>query len=789
MIFIPPLFVYVSGWLLGIALAPYLPQPVWVGLSLFGLGLFAAIVARRKVKLHPLAIVAVMFGLGAARWGWAQPVFDNSFIAAYNDKGAVTLEGVVVDEPDVRDTYVNLRVAVEALRLEGAAEAIPVQGLVLVQAPRFPALNYGARIRAQGNLQTPPEFEDFSYKDYLAHQGVFSILRQAQATPIKGDIPGFWLRLQVSLFRPIYSLKSFALDAIARTFPEPQGSLLSGILLGVDSGVPPSLQEAFRATGTSHILAISGFNVSVLVGIFARLFQKVLGKKWSVPVTIVVIAGYTILAGADASVVRAALMGSLVLVADGFNRPSHGLASLAAASFAMTLYNPGLFWDVGFQLSAAATLGLIMYAEPFTQATTRWLARFIKIETAQRIVGAVGEFSLLTLAAQVTTLPLMAYYFHQISIISLLANLLVLPVQPQVMILGGIATMGAMIQPTLGYWLYWLAWPFVTFTIVVIELLAKAPLAAIAIDRFSVAVLMGMYGILFGLTWLLSREESKRPKWLPSPRGWLANACLALLAISALVAWNVYLHRPDGKLHLTFLDVGHGDAILIQTSTGRYALIDGGPSPNALAEALGRNLPVTARTLDLVIAASPKPDSLGGLPGLLSRYEIKQAVMAGAPQRSSTYREWAEGIASRNIPVASAAAGQHFDLGAGAELVVVEVSSEGATLRLEYGNASFLFPLDLNAKTATGLTSSGQVTPATVLLAPAQGGKDSLSALFLDAAQPAAIVIPVGAGNAEGDPQPQMLALFEGRTVLRTDQHGPLNFASDGQQLWVTTGR
>ena len=789
--YLPPLAIFVIGWLIGIGLAPALNQPWPAWLVLSALGLIAAVLARRDANWRNVAIAVVMLGLGAARWVWAQPAFDETFVATYNDLGEAALEGIIVDEPDARDTYVNLRVEVDSLQLQAAESAIPAHGTALVQVPRFPAFNYGDRIRAFGVLESPPVFEDFNYADYLARQGVYSILRRATAEPITNTpITNNLLRLQLAIFKPVFAFKARALTAIAATFPEPQGSLLSGILLGVESGIPESLQEAFRKTGTSHIVAISGFNISLIAGIVAKLFRRAFGAKWSIPLAILAVAVYALLAGADASVVRAAMMGSIVLIGDGFHRPSNGLASLAAASFLMTAFNPGTLREVGFQLSAAATLGLILYAEPFTQTATRFLARFTSTQNADRLIGVVGEFSILTLAAQVTTLPLMAFYFHQVSFISLLANLLILPVQPHVMVLGGIAALGALVAQPLGWLLAWLAWPFVTFTIAMVELLAQVQGATIPTDRFPLIALIAMYGLVFGLTWLSWRKPDERPEWWRSlAASWPGNIAVASVAIAALAAWNVYLHLPDGNLHVTFFDVGHGDAVLIQTPSGRYALLDGGPSPNRLAESLGRVLPMGSRTLDLVVAASPAPASLGGLPGLFDRYTLAQVVMAGEAGRNPAYREWTEGLASRSIATTQAVAGQQFDLGDGALLTVIEAREEGALLRLDYGNASFLFAVGLDAKTATQLATSGAAAPATVLLAPRHGGVNSISTLFLDAVNPLAVVVAAGAGNPAGDPQAETLALFEGRTVLRTDQRGAIAFATDGEQLWVEAGR
>ena len=225
---------------------------------------------------------------------------------------------------------------------------------------------------------------------------------------------------------------------------------------------------------------------------------------------------------------------------------------------------------------------------------------------------------------------------------------------------------------------------------------------------------------------------------------------------------------------------------MIQTPAGRYALIDGGPSPGRLAESLGRFLPAGAQGLDLVVAASPEGRSLDGLPGLLDRLDIGRAIQSGSGQKSAAYRQWVDGLAARGVPQGPAEAGQQFDLGGGARLTLVDSRASGATIRIEYGRAAFLFPIGLDARAATELAVRGALAPATVVLAPRGGGKDALSALFLDAVQPATLVISTGAGQP---PDPGTLLLFAGRTVLRTDEHGAISFATDGSQLWVETER
>ncbi len=252
---------FCTAWLAGIALASQYALPMWAWLSLAGLALALAIILRAQPRARgPLALI-VALSLGAARYQSAQPVFNEQALATYNDQGEVVLEGVVWDEPDQRDVRVNLRVRVETLQLAGASAPINVEGLALVAAPRFSEarlaqtgeaeFRYGDRVRITGQLETPAEFEDFSYRDYLARFGIYSQVRQA---------PVAFLAEQQGepLWQMIFDFKRGALLTLARLFPEPHAALLQGILLGVDSGIPQDIKDQFSLTGTSHIVAISG---------------------------------------------------------------------------------------------------------------------------------------------------------------------------------------------------------------------------------------------------------------------------------------------------------------------------------------------------------------------------------------------------------------------------------------------------------------------------------------------------------------------------------------------------
>lgn len=251
------LVVLATAWLAGVWLAAAVEWPLWLWLATAVVTFPPAWLLRRHGRLGLILAALTAAGLGGARYLVAQPVIDAGHVAFYNDQpDFVTLTGLVSDEPDVRDTYTNLRVAVAEIRFENG-QATAVTGQVLVRAPRTPAILYGTEVEINGRLQTPTDSPDFSYRDYLARQGIHSTMSRPRLTVLAENAGS-------PLKHAIFALKARAQATITRILPDPQASLLTGILLGNDNGMPPALAEDFRATGLTHIIAISGDNITTL---------------------------------------------------------------------------------------------------------------------------------------------------------------------------------------------------------------------------------------------------------------------------------------------------------------------------------------------------------------------------------------------------------------------------------------------------------------------------------------------------------------------------------------------
>jgi len=784
-LFMPLLWLSLA-FVMGILMGWYLVLPLWVWLILGGVSLVVAFVPLLQKRFHfslpisihfspklpkpplPAAVLACAFFLGAVRMNLAQPAFAPTVLAVYNDRTrAVVIEGVVAAPPEIRDEKILLRIRAERLHPKGNPRFHVVEGNLLAYLPASSSWSYGDQIRLEGELRTPPEFENFSYKETLFRQGVTSYMSNPEAYRIgldEGSLLKGW----------IWRLRYRLLDVINQIFPDPEASLVAGILLGIEGGIPEDLMEAFRVTGTAHIIAISGFNMAIIAGLFASLSGRFFGKRWGFLVAVFGIGFYTLLVGGGAGVVRAAIMSGMALFAVQVGRRSNGLNSLVFVAALMALWTPYVLWDVSFQLSFTATLGLVLFAEPFTIAFSNFASRFLPEKVVQRLAGPVGEYVLFTMAAMLMTLPLLVYYFGNLSLIMFIANPLVLPAQPLLMILSGLAALIGLAILPLGQVSAILAWPFSAYTIRVVEWLAEVPFASVAVGPVELGWVLVFYAVLFGTVFLRDR--------LPAITG-LLKPGVVLLVLGALTvgAWRSALSATDERLHLTVLNVGTGDALLVQTPTGRRVLIDGGPSLNRLSDALGRRLPFGDRKLDWLVVAGTGEGQVGALAKGIARFPPDKILWSGPPLGSMSARTLLQKAGDQGIPIYQAEGGQSLDLGSGARLDVLAVTARGSVLLIEWDSFRVLIPIGLDFENM----ESTDLGPVTALLLAESGYAPLNPREWIEQLNPQVLLLSVAAGDANGLPDPETLEAVEGYSLLRTDQNGWVELSTDGKQMWV----
>jgi len=294
------------------------------------------------------------------------------------------------------------------------------------------------------------------------------------------------------------------------------------------------------------------------------------------------------------------------------------------------------------------------------------------------------------------------------------------------------------------------------------------------------------------LTWVLKLASRVPLKWTLVP-----------LLLVAILVWIAAITTPDTKLHVFFLDVGQGDAILIQTPSHHNILIDGGPSPEAITAELGSRLTFWGRTIDLVVLTHPHDDHIAGLVEVLRRYEVKQVLEIGMKYESPAYSEWLKLIEEKGIKRTIAEAGQRIELGAGIWLDILhppgdflqdtdsDVDNNGVVLRLVYGEISFLLTADIYQEGEQCLLGQGVELESTVLKVAHHGADTSSSPSFLDAVSPQLAVISVGEDNLYNLPDQEVRDRLEQRLgqdrVYLTSERGTVELISDGHKLWLKT--
>ena len=488
------------------------------------------------------------------------------------------------------------------------------------------------------------------------------------------------------------------------------------------------------------------------------------------------IAFYALLVGAEPSVVRAAIMGVLSLFAVQLGRRQDGLNSLALVAALMLVFSPFLLWDVSFQLSFMATLGLVVFAGMLTAAFTRLASQRLPKSTAQRLAKPVGEYVLFTLAALVTTLPVIVYHFRRLSLTTLIANPLILPAQPPVMVLGGLAVALGMIYEPLGQAAAYLAWPFVAYTIRAVELVSRIPGGVVTLGEIALGWVVLYYAVLFLATFAGARLKNAASVLKPS-------LALAGLGALALVVWQVALHAPDGRLHLTVLDVGRGDALLIQTPGGRTVLVDGGSSPAQLSQGLGRRLPLTRRRLDWLVVAGPGTEQVQALPRVLERFPASNVLWGGATDATRATRNLQEYLTSVGTAPQTAISGQVLDLGDEAALRVLHAGESGAVLLLEWRNFRAILPVGMDEAALSTMLDDPGLIPVTALLLADGGAAELNPPEWIEKLRPQMVLLSAAAGAVA--PDPEVLEALQDYNLLRTDRNGWIELTTDGEQLWV----
>ncbi len=773
------------AWLAGASLGALGLASWWPAFVLGGGGLALGWVLTGEYSRALLVGVVVVAGvLSLVRYESALPPDEPQGVAVYNDGEAVHLIGTVSTEPEERETSQRFVVDVVGVEIEGAWQEI--DGRVVVTQRVFPRYAYGDIVELTAKLETPPVFETFDYRDYLARQGIVSTAVYPGTALLRHDGGDDLQRFVIETRAPLG-------EALARTLPEPEAALARGILLGQRSTIPDDVNEAFNAAGISHLIAISGYNVMLVAGAVIGALTPLAGRRRATAIAMAVVVAYAVFVGGSPSVLRAMLMALVMLGATLAGRPGSALTGVALAGAGLVLWRPLIIEDVSFQLSFAATLGLVLLATPLRE---RLLALLVPAMPGG-IASFVAEQVAVTTAATIAVLPIIASSFGRLSLVSLPANLLAAPAFALALFGAFVTSAVGAIDTGAGRLVGELAYLPLHYLVVLAEVASDLPMASVSIGGFGLAKSLAAYGVIGVVALLVSRPRAETLELPASVRlRPVPVLAVASMAVGGFLWWGA-LHPVDHHLRVSILDVGQGDAILIDAPSGARVLIDGGPSGARLMHALGEEMGPSDRRIDLMVLTHAQDDHVTGLIDVLERYDVGAVLWNGIKGQSAASRAWEDEVSRRGLPVAFAQAGQVIELGDGVRMEVVhpqpallygtedDLNNNAVVLRLVYGEVSFLLTGDIEVDAENAILAAGEDVSATVLKVSHHGSDGATTQPFLDAVSPSIAAISVGADNSFGHPSPTLRLRLADVPLLRTDLNGTVSFETDGTQLWV----
>ncbi|MBU3965551.1 competence protein ComEC family protein [Patescibacteria group bacterium] len=465
------------SFVLGILIASFIKVPP---AGLFAAAIFAVILIsvfwrNKKLVIAGFSIIFIILGV----WRYQSVSDSQGFLNRPNNSSEnIIFQGVVSDEPDIRIKDTRYVVANKDF------------GKILITMPHYPAYKYGDLVEFNGKLKSPESFNSFDYAGYLAKDGIYSTMYSPKTKLISSGQGG-------PAYILIFKVKDKFREKLKAAIADPESSLVSGLLLGDRSSMTEKLKNDFAATGTSHIVAVSGFNVTIIAVIILEVALLIgFSRTQSFWISLAAIILFIIMVGAPASAVRAGIMGGLLLLAIKTGRLNSFLNAIVLAAVLMIAANPKILrFDIGFLLSFLAVMGII-WLYPILDHYFQKIPDTLKIKS----------ILLLTLSAQIMTLPVLIYNFDKMSLVAPLANVLILPFVPIAMILGFLSATFGFVWLELAKLVGYFAWLVLTYQLRTIEYLASFYWAAAEIKNFN-SVLFVLYYLIIAIILVKGRHR------------------------------------------------------------------------------------------------------------------------------------------------------------------------------------------------------------------------------------------------------------------------------------------
>lgn len=464
---------------------------IFISLVLFIYQKFFLLDFNNKNLVLLVVIFIFGFALGIFRYEIKDaPRLDKNLESKIGQK--VIVEGVILDEPNKKENSTKIIIGFKNIN-EKNGNSVIVKDKGIIQTDLYPEFKYGDLVKIEGKLEKPKNLikddgREFDYVSYLAKDGINYQINFAKGSLISG---GHGNIIKIYLFK----IKNSFVDNLNRVISEPQSSFLGGILLGAKSSISKNVSDIFRVAGLSHLVALSGYNITVVAEGITN-FLSFLPCSVSFSGGIIGIILFVIMSGASSTAVRAAIMSLIVVLAQVSRRNYQIGRALIIAGLLMIIYNPKiLVFDISFQLSFLATVAII-YVSPIVSSSLYFVTDKFKLR--ETIAG--------TVSAQLLVLPLILYKMGILSLVALPVNILVLPFIPIIMFFGFICGALGFIGVALSIPFAWVSWLLLTYIIKVSEFFASLPFSSINISKFPVSIMIILYVLIFSLIIYLKKH-------------------------------------------------------------------------------------------------------------------------------------------------------------------------------------------------------------------------------------------------------------------------------------------
>jgi len=764
-----PLILITILYILGIVIGNILNLPLWIVFLWVVLALcFTAfgIISKNKVRFF-LLLLFFLIGLLNCQIRNLPP--SKNDISNFPKDEYLTLVGQVEDEPRVIDDkiFFTLKTA---------------NGLVSVATP-MTKLEYGDKVEIKGKLEKIEDLSNpglLSYADYLKNKGIRCRLRSGRAPPKILSRQGGNPLKRISI-----AVKNRFMVIPQTTLPEPYATLLTSIVFGSRAAkTPKEIKETYKRAGVAHLLVASGMHLGILVGVCLFVVRSTRLPLWlGVLITSVVNILYALMTGAGPSIMRAAIMAEIMLVGLLFEREKEIYTSLSFAALAILLFNPKYLFEVGFQLSFAATWSLV-YVSPIINDK---LKAFMHSKVSVVVSAAI--------APVLASMPITLFHFSQFSPVGVLTNVLILPWVGVVVIFGFVSTvLGALWLP-LGELINGANLILLWLVHKVVALCASFPFAQVFLASPKLPLIIGYYLGVIGLVEVLRRGR------IPKINKFRLSALV--LVFLSIFLWNTAFSEGTGNLTITVLDVGQGDSIFIESPQGKRILVDAGEEKMAKRIVIPFLQRRGINRLDMVILTHPHSDHVGGMPAVLNKIKVDSVLEPGFDYESRAYRCFLGLIKKNKIKHSIARPGQMISMGEKVKGYVLHPSLpflEGTNsdcnnvsivFKLVYGNFSMMFTGDSEEEgeeRILELFPESQLA-STILKVGHHGSATSTSKHFLSAVNPRVAIISCGRRNKFRHPHPSTVERLKaaGVKVFRTDQNGAVNISTNGETYVIKT--